>query len=156
MTDIPPVPPAVENGAGGPKPQANADLGSISDPIERGPLDRQATAVDNAKLRDLNFAYASRVHSFYFVLAAAASLFIGGAITFVCMSTRMFGWQTILILFAFFTPATILMTVLIRAIFPAEKKSEEKKGEDKKDDLSDMLPSSAVVKLLTEVLKSAR
>lgn len=29
-------------------------------------------------------------------------------------------------------------------------------GGDKKDDLSDMLPSSAVVKLLTEVLKSAR
>ncbi|WP_143044686.1 hypothetical protein [Delftia lacustris] len=155
MTDIPPVPPALENGAGGLKPPAKADPGSISDPIERG-LDPGSIAVDNAKLRDLNFAYSSRVHSFYFVLAAAASLFIGGAITFVCMSARMFGWQTILILFAFFTPATILMTVLIRAIFPAEKKSEEKKGEDKKDDLSDMLPSSAVVKLLSEVLKSAK
>ncbi|OWG18331.1 hypothetical protein KDK82_1810 [Delftia sp. K82] len=68
----------------------------------------------------------------------------------------MFGWQTILILFAFFTPATILMTVLVRAIFPAEKKSEEKKGEDKKDELSDMLPSSAVVKLLTELIKTTK
>lgn len=69
---------------------------------------------------------------------------------FACMSRWMFGWQTILILFAFFTPATVVLAFMIRAVYSSGKE----KAEDKKDDLSDMLPSSAVAKVLAEVIKA--
>lgn len=114
-------------------------------------MDPNLWALDNAKLAALSFGHKAKVRAFYFTLTVSALLFIAGTIMFACMSHWMFGWQTILILFAFFTPATIVLTILIRAIYMGDKE----KAEDKKDDLSDMLPNAAVVKMITELLKAS-
>lgn len=136
-TTVPPVPPLKNPGAS-------------SDPVEGAPPDPNLRALDNAKLAALSFGHTAKIRAFYFTLSVSALLFIAGTIMFAYMSHWMFGWQTILILFAFFTPATLVLTILIRAIYPADKE----KTEDKKDDLSDMLPNAAVVKMIAELFKA--
>ena len=110
-------------------------------------------ANDNALLKALSFAYKSKVQAFYFSLVAVALLFITGTAMFWCVNSWRYGsmgWHAIFILLAFFTPATVIITVLIRVIFA----SDPSKDDAKKDDLADMLPSAQVIKLVSEALKA--
>lgn len=147
MSDYPHVP---DDPAGNTTKPRALGVGSDYDAVETGAVNPNQQKVDAAKLKGIEFEHQAKTHAFYFTLAAAALLFAVGAFMFYHASHRMFGWQTILILFAFFTPATIILTFLIRAVFTA---ASDKKDEAKKDDLTDMLPSAAVVKLITELFK---
>lgn len=151
MSDFPPVPPDPKAGGGVPIASLSG-AGATSDPVEGVGSDPQKTAVDNAKLAGIQFVHTAKVRVFYFGLCASAALFIAGTLVFLCMSRWMFGWQTILILFAFFTPATIVISALIRSVYAAESSKEE----PKKEDISDMLPSSVVAKIITEALKPGK
>ena len=151
MSDLPPVPEPKQNGGNSSAPPLSG-VGPGSDPIETGPTDPNTAAVDNAKLYALAFAHKAKKHAFYFGLGAVTFLFIAGCVFFWCVSHWRYGnlgWHSILILLAFFTPATIVTTVLIRAVFPPEST----KDDAKKDDFSDMLPSAQVAKLFTELVK---
>lgn len=153
MSDIPVPDPGKGPPIGGPsaahKTLKQHSIAASSDPIE-APVSRKQEAIDSKKLEILNFEHQSKVTAFRYVLFTAAILFVCGAAMFCEASRRMFGWQTILILIAFFAPATIILTFLIRAVFSA---SGEKKEDAKKDDLSDMVPSAAVIKLIAELMK---
>lgn len=154
MSIVPPVPEdksaASTQMSGG---SSFSGAGAGSDPIESTVLDSQAIKTDNAVLTSLRFAHQSKVHAFYFSLGAVTFLFLVGTLIFWCVSSWRYGsmgWHAIFILLAFFTPATVIVTVLIRVIFA----SDSSKDEAKKDDLADMLPSAQVIKLVSEALKA--
>lgn len=132
-------------------------IASSSDPIEVAP-DKNQLAIDNKKLEILNFEHLSKRRAFYFVLIVSSLMFIVGTAMFCEVSRRMFGWQTLLVLLSFFTPATVILTVLIRAVFSSanEKKDESKKDESKKDDFGDLIPLGPTAKLMAELLKAAK
>lgn len=123
-----------------------------SDPIEVKE-DKNQLAMDNKKLEILSFEATSKQRAFYFVLIVSSMLFIAGTAMFCEVSRRMFGWQTILVLLAFFTPATVILTVLIRAIFSS---AADKKDESKKDDVGDLIPASSAAKLIAELYKAVK
>lgn len=151
MTDFPPVP-EEPKGSSSPvsKPLIIGATSSDYDAVETGALDPNQKKVDDAKLKAVEFEHEAKVQAFYFTLVVSASMFAAGAFMFYHASHRMFGWQTILILFAFFTPATIILSFLIRAIYV----SATNKPEDKKDDLSELVPVSAATKIAVEVVKT--
>lgn len=141
---------------GGPSSSTQAirpvSITASSDPIE-GQEDKNQLAMDNKKLEILSFEAIAKRRAFYFVLIASATLFVGGTAMFCEVSRRMFGWQTILVLLAFFTPATVILTVLIRAIFSL---AAEKKDDSKKDDAGDLIPASSAAKLIAELYKAVK
>lgn len=147
MSDYPHVP---DEPIGNASKTRAFSVGSDYDAVEGGAANPNQQKVDAAKLKAIEFEHQAKKHAFYFTLIAAAALFVCGAFMFYHASHRMFGWQTILILFAFFAPATIVLTFLIRAVFTA---ISDKKDDSKKDDLTDMLPSAAVVKMIAELFK---
>lgn len=149
MSSLPPVPQPINTAP--PAQQAGPiSFGVGSDPVE-SPNTLNTLTTDNKKLEMLSFEHDSKVTIFYFGLSAAGVLFTVGCLLFFYMSHRMFGWQTILILFAFFAPATIIIVAMIRAVYASLAAD---KATASSEDVA--VPNLTACKELLEIVKNLR
>lgn len=148
LPDLPDVPNSPEMS----EAPSNLGAGSASDPVEKE-LDGQKKEVDDTLLGILSFQKMAQKRAFNLACWIVGILFLLGTAIFICLSSKLWGystllsWRLTLVLFAFFTPATVIFIIIIRAVFQTTKDSE------KKDELTDMLPQAVAMKLIAEIFK---
>lgn len=140
----PPVPEPEESASaksgGAVPPSASAAFDAPEAPVSSATLQ-----ADNSLLKLRTQEYEARQTVLCTAVIMSVLLFIAGFVTFwiVCYKTQFFGWDKITLLIAFFTPATIILGVLIRAVYTS-----------KKEDTQDALPHAEIWKAIAELSKS--
>lgn len=106
------------------------------------PMSQETLAADNSLLRLRGHEYTAKRVVLLVGAFLPIALFLAGVVMFMHVygATAIFGWEKVLLLLVFFTPATIIFGVLIRAVYAVQ-------------DAKDSTPHGEMWKAVGEVIK---